>query len=125
VYRPDGTLSFHECFQDSEGRGIEAISADKAIHMQVEYRAGHADAHVTFGAARDIHIVVGPEGTRLSYRDSAGHEYELPYAARRTLIQSTDAQGNWTRKTTVERDPVTGADVVVVSMDRAITYYSD
>ncbi len=136
VYRPDGTLSFHESFQyetdapvqtrrDSEGRVIEAVSADKAIHMQVEYRAGQPDAHVTFGAARDIHIVVGPEGTRLTYRDSAGHEYELPRAATRTLIQATDAQGNWTRKITMERDPATGDDVVVASMDQAITYYSE
>lgn len=184
VYRPGGTLSFHESFQyeadpplctvrilnsqgeivstrqiltgpegeesvvtsasgeisektrtrrDSEGRVIEAISADtagnKEIHMQVDYLAGQAEAHVTFpkasGAPHDLHIVVGPEGTRLSYRDSAGRERELPQVQKRTVIQSRDAEGNWTRKTTVERDPATGDDVVVASMDRTITYYSD
>lgn len=184
VYRPDGTLSFHESFQyeadppvctvrilnsqgaivgtrriltgsegeessvaspsgeitektttrrDSEGRIIEAISADMAgnrkIHMRVDYRAVHVEAHVTFtqgtGAPPDIQIVVGPAGTRLSYRDSFGREHELPQRGRRTVIQSTDAEGNWTRKTTIERDPATGGDVAVASMDRTITYYSD
>jgi hypothetical protein len=184
VYRPDGTLSFHECFQyeadppvctvrilnaqgaivstrrilsrpegeesvvtsergeifertrtrrDSEGRVIEAISADaagnKEIRMHVDYRAGQADAHVTLtqgsGAPLEIHIVAGSERTSLSYRDSTGREHELPQDGKRTVIQSTDAEGNWTRKTTVERDPASGEDVVVASMDRTITYYSD
>ena len=184
VYRPDGTLSFHESFQyeadppvctvqilsaqgaivstrriltgpegeestvssafgeisertrtrrDSEGRVIEAISEDtiahKEIRMQVDYRAGQAEAQVTLtqgsGAPPDIHIVVGPEGTSVSYRDSAGREHELPRVGRRTVIQSRDAAGNWRRKTTVERDPATGDDVVVASTDRTITYYTD
>jgi hypothetical protein len=119
--------------RDSEGRVIEAISAgtvgNTEIGMHVAYRAGQADAHVTFakssGAPREIHIVAGPERTSLSDRDSMGREYELPEVGKRTVIQSADAEGNWTRKTTVERDPATGEDAEVVSMDRTITYYSD
>jgi hypothetical protein len=184
VYRPDGTLSFHESFQyeadppgctvrildaqgemvstrriltgpegeesivtsasgeisertrtrrDAEGRVIEAISEDmignKEARMLVDYRAGQAEAHVTLpqrsGAPPDIHIVSSPEGTRLSYCDSTGREHEFPQIARRTVIQSRDAEGNWISRTIVERDPATGDDFVVVSMDRTITYYSD
>jgi hypothetical protein len=93
--------------------------------MRVDYLAGRAEAHVTFTQSQrpDIHLVAGPEGTRLSYRDSTGREHELPRVGKRTVIQSTDAEGNWTRKTTVERDPATGDDVVVASTDRTITYY--
>jgi hypothetical protein len=103
--------------------------ANKEIRMLVDYRAGLVEAHVTLpqrtGAPPDIHIVSGPEGTRVSYRDSTGREHESPRIARRTVIQSTDAEGNWTSKTIVERDPATGVEVVVASMDRTITYYSD
>ena len=132
VYRPDGTLSFHESFQyeadprvcmvqilsaqgavlstrriltgpegeesivtnpsgeitektrtrrDSEGRVIEAILADtirnKEVRMDVDYR----------------------EETSVRYRDFSGREHEVPRAGRRTVIQSRDAEGNWTRKT--------------------------
>ena len=165
VYRPDGTLSFHETFQyeadppgctvqildaqgaivstrriltgpegeesivtrasgeisertktrrDSEGRVIEAVSEDmigeKEIRMLVDYPAGQ---------------VAGPEGTRLSYRDSTGREHEFSGIERCAVMQSTDAQGNWTSRTIFERDPSTGDDVVVACMDRTITYYSD
>jgi hypothetical protein len=182
VWRPDGTLSFHEAFRyetdpractiqilnaegaivstrrilnglegdesvvtnasgeisektrtrrDPEGRVIEAVSEDtvrdQEIRMRVDYPAGRTEAQVTFiqGQGPDIHLVDGPEGTTLSYRDSAGREYELPRAGKRTVIQSTDAQGNWTRKKTVERDFATGDELVIASTDRTITYYSD
>ncbi|HTC90388.1 MAG TPA: hypothetical protein VK686_18910 [Bryobacteraceae bacterium] len=180
VYRPDGTLSFHESSQyeadppgctvrilnaqgeivstrriltgfegeesivtsalgeisqktrtrrDPEGRVIEAVSEEmvgnKEIRMLVDYDAGQGEAHVTLPEGSNIHILAGPDGTRVRYRDSSGHEHEFPGIARRTVIQSTDEKGNWTSKTIVERDPATGNEVVVASMDRAITYYSD
>ena len=113
--------------RDSEGRVIEAVSEDvvsnKEIRMQVDYRAGQAEARVTLPQGAEI--VVGPKGTRVSYRDSTGLEYEFPRIERRTVIQSTDAPGNWTSKTIVERDPATGDVVVVTSIDRTSTYYSD
>ena len=72
-----------------------------------------------------MHVIAGSEGISLKYRDPSGREHEVPRAWRRTGIQSSDAEGNWTRKTSVERTPATGDDVVVASMDRTITYYSD
>ena len=180
VYRPDGTLSYHESIQyeadpagctvrildaqgaivstrriltgpegeesivtsasgeisektrtrrDAEGRVIEAISEEmvgnKEIRMLVDYEAGQGEAHITLTQGCDIHILAGPDGTRVSYRDSSGREHEFPRIEKRTVIQSTDAEGNWTSKTIVERDPTTGDDVVVASMDRTITYYAD
>lgn len=168
VYRPDGTLSFHEALRyeadpraytiqildsqgaivstrkvlthtdgegstvcsasgqitertrtrrDPEGRVIEAISEDavrkEEIRMQVDYGSGQPEAHVTFSQdpRRDIHFVAGPEG--------------LPPTGRRTVVQTRDAEGNWTSKATLERDPATGEGTVIASTERTITYYSD
>jgi len=117
--------------RDSEGRVIEAISEDtvrgEEIRMQVDYRGGHAEAHVTSSQAqeRDLHLVAGPDGTSLGYRDSSGRAHELRPARRRIVVQSRDGEGNWTRKTVVEHNPATGDKVVIASTDRTITYYSD
>ena len=93
--------------------------------MKVDYRDGRAAAHATFirDSGPDIHIVATSEGTSLSYRDSTGHAHEFRPAERRTVVQSRDAEGNWSRKATVERDPATGDEVVTASTDRTITYY--
>jgi hypothetical protein len=82
---------------------LEDTIRNKEARMEVDYR----------------------EGASIRYRDFAGREYEIPQAGRRIAIQSRDAEGNWTRKTTVERNPASGDDVVVASMDRTITYHSD
>jgi hypothetical protein len=115
--------------RDSQGRVIEATSEEmignKEIRMQVDYGAGQGEARVALPQGSNIHILAGPEGTRLSYRDSTGRQHEFPRVGTRAVIQSTDEKGNWTSKTIVERDPATGDDVVVASMDRTITYYSD
>jgi hypothetical protein len=99
VYRPDGTLSFYESF-----------------------RSPIVDLNQSSGPPFDLDIVTGPDGTVVSYRDSDGRALEVP-VRRRTVVQSMDSEGNWTKKTTVECDPVSGEDVMIASMDRTITYY--
>lgn len=182
VYRPDGTLSFHEAFQyeadprvhtvqvlstqgevlstrkivahpdgeesavssasgeiterttthrDSDGRVIEAVSEDTVrgheIRMRVVYREGRAEAHVTFSQdpRRDHDLVAGTEEGSITYRDASGHAHEHRAAAKRTIVQSRDIEGNWTRKVVVERDPSSGEEIVLASIDRTITYYSE
>lgn len=92
--------------RDSEGRVIAAVSEDTVrgheIRMQVDYRAG-----------------------RISYRDSIGRAQEFRPPTRHAIVQSSDAEGNWTSKTVVERGPSTGDEVVIASLNRTITYYSE
>lgn len=98
--------------RDSAGRVLEAVSQDTVrgheIRMPVDYRAERPEAHVTFSQDGRRDLVLVPGG-----------------AVSETIIHARDAEGNWTRKTVVERDPSTGAEVVIASVDRTITYYAD
>ncbi len=114
--------------RDPEGGIVEATSAGVAgnndIRMTVTRQAGQEDAHVTLGEGLRIQIVTGPEGGRVTFRDADGREHEFTRYRRRAAIESTDARGNWTRKTIFDRDPSTGEEVLAVAMNRKIEYYS-
>ena len=135
VYRADGSLSFHESFQYEEDPPvctIRILNGEGAIVSARRILTGpDGDESIVASASGKILEKTTTKRDSLSSwpgggtRDSTGHEHDTSHAGRRTIVETTDARGNWTRKTTVEPDPATGDDVVVVSMTRTITYYPD
>ena len=112
---------------DGAPRNLRALNAESAVAMRVE---------VLYQSDKQSVITIyGPDGQianqMQSTEDDAGHQVQQVLFQSENAIQkssseqidSTDAQGNWTRKTIFERNARTQVDEPVAVLYRTISYF--
>jgi hypothetical protein len=118
---------------DDHGRPIDARITMKSAESSLG-----TGLHIAIGYQADKHALMtayGPDGSIVSQvqtsENEAGRElaqvlFDRDNSNSKTTIEqvdSSDSHGNWTQKTSLERNPRTQVDEPVVTLHRTITYF--